>query len=71
MAKVIERLDDAKIKAAIKGADKTTSPAYLPRWQGALPSRDPRRDGDIPVSLVPQGQSALDAARALPHVGAR
>ena len=34
MAKVIERLDDAKIKAAIKGSHKTTSPAYLPDGKG-------------------------------------
>jgi hypothetical protein len=34
MAKVIERLDDAKIKKAIKGADKATSPAYLPDGKG-------------------------------------
>jgi hypothetical protein len=34
MAKVIERLDDAKIKAAIKGSHKITSPAYLPDGKG-------------------------------------
>jgi hypothetical protein len=34
MAKVIERLDDTKIKKAIKGAGKITSAAYLPDGKG-------------------------------------
>jgi integrase len=34
MAKVIERLSDIEIKAAIKKSHKTTSPAYLPDGKG-------------------------------------